>query len=91
MTPMSDNASSAPTQSERDHSLMLLRQMVLIRRFEEKCAEVYRAGKIHGFVHSTSAKRRLQSAPCRRCSPTTRSWTYRSMGMRWCAASRPPL
>ena len=51
MTPMSDNASSAPTQSERDHSLMLLRQMVLIRRFEEKCAEVYRAGKIHGFVH----------------------------------------
>ena len=30
---------------------MLLRQMVLIRRFEEKCAELYRADKIHGFVH----------------------------------------
>jgi len=51
MTPMSDNANSAPTQSERDHALMLLRQMILIRRFEEKCAEVYRADKIHGFVH----------------------------------------
>ncbi len=48
---MSDNANSAPTQSQRDHSLMLLRQMILIRRFEEKCAEVYRADKIHGFVH----------------------------------------
>jgi len=48
---MSDNANSAPTQSERDHALMLLRQMILIRRFEEKCAEVYRADKIHGFVH----------------------------------------
>jgi pyruvate dehydrogenase E1 component subunit alpha len=51
MTAMSKTASSAPTRAERDHSLMLLRQMVLIRRFEEKCAEVYRAGKIHGFVH----------------------------------------
>ena len=48
---MSGNTGSAPTQSERDHSLMLLRQMILIRRFEEKCAEAYRAGKIHGFVH----------------------------------------
>jgi pyruvate dehydrogenase E1 component alpha subunit len=28
-----------------------LRQMILIRRFEEKCAELYSAGKIHGFLH----------------------------------------
>lgn len=46
---------SQPATSDRsqpgDHSLMLLRQMLLIRRFEEKCAELYRAGKIHGFVH----------------------------------------
>jgi pyruvate dehydrogenase E1 component alpha subunit len=36
---------------ERDQALELLRQMVLIRRFEEKCAEVYSAGKIRGFLH----------------------------------------
>ncbi|HMP01749.1 MAG TPA: pyruvate dehydrogenase (acetyl-transferring) E1 component subunit alpha [Gemmatales bacterium] len=28
-----------------------LRLMLLIRRFEEKCAELYSAGKIHGFLH----------------------------------------
>ncbi len=45
MTPKS------PAPPESDHALTLLRQMLLIRRFEEKCAELYRAGKIHGFVH----------------------------------------
>lgn len=29
----------------------LLRQMLLIRRFEEKCAELYSASKIRGFLH----------------------------------------
>lgn len=29
----------------------LLRQMLLIRRFEEKCVELYSAGKIRGFLH----------------------------------------
>src|SRR2546423_1219106 len=29
----------------------MLHQMVLGRRFEEKCAEVYRMGKIGGFCH----------------------------------------
>jgi pyruvate dehydrogenase E1 component alpha subunit len=32
-------------------SLELLEQMMRIRRFEEKCAEVYSAGKIRGFLH----------------------------------------
>jgi pyruvate dehydrogenase E1 component alpha subunit len=35
----------------REHLLGLLRQMVLIRRFEEKCAELYGAQKISGFLH----------------------------------------
>jgi pyruvate dehydrogenase E1 component alpha subunit len=35
----------------RDHALALLRQMLLIRRFEEKSAELYTMGKIHGFLH----------------------------------------
>jgi pyruvate dehydrogenase E1 component alpha subunit len=33
------------------HALELLHQMLLIRRFEEKCAELYAAQKIRGFLH----------------------------------------
>ncbi|HXV78856.1 MAG TPA: pyruvate dehydrogenase (acetyl-transferring) E1 component subunit alpha [Candidatus Binatia bacterium] len=36
---------------ERDHALKLIREMLLIRRFEEKCAELYSATKIRGFLH----------------------------------------
>ena len=35
----------------REHSRELLRQMVRVRRFEEKCAELYSAEKIRGFLH----------------------------------------
>ena len=35
----------------REHSLRLLHEMLRIRRFEEKCAELYSAGKIRGFLH----------------------------------------
>ena len=34
-----------------DRSRRLLKQMVMIRRFEEKCAELYQAEKIRGFLH----------------------------------------
>ena len=36
---------------ERDHGLHLLRQMLRVRRFEEKCVELYSAAKIRGFMH----------------------------------------
>ena len=36
---------------DRDHGLELLRQMLLVRRFEEKCVELYSATKIRGFMH----------------------------------------
>jgi pyruvate dehydrogenase E1 component alpha subunit len=35
----------------REEALSILRSMVLIRRFEEKCAEVYGLQKIRGFLH----------------------------------------
>jgi pyruvate dehydrogenase E1 component alpha subunit len=35
----------------RDHGLELLRAMLRIRRFEEKCVELYSATKIRGFLH----------------------------------------
>jgi pyruvate dehydrogenase E1 component alpha subunit/2-oxoisovalerate dehydrogenase E1 component len=42
--------SLGPTPS-REHALALLREMLLIRRFEEKAAELYSVGKIRGFLH----------------------------------------
>jgi len=36
---------------EREHGLELLRQMLRVRRFEEKCVELYSATKIRGFMH----------------------------------------
>jgi pyruvate dehydrogenase E1 component alpha subunit len=42
-------AKAAPSATA--HRQELLRQMLLIRRFEEKCAELYSAAEIRGFVH----------------------------------------
>jgi pyruvate dehydrogenase E1 component alpha subunit len=36
---------------EPDHARALLREMLLIRRFEERCVELYSATKIRGFLH----------------------------------------
>ena len=36
---------------DAEHGLVLLQEMVRIRRFEEKCAELYSAAKIRGFLH----------------------------------------
>jgi len=40
-----------PLDVSRAHALELLRGMLLIRRFEEKSAEMYSAMKIRGFLH----------------------------------------
>ena len=37
--------------TDRDHALALLRQMLLIRQFEERSAEEYQRGNIRGFLH----------------------------------------
>jgi pyruvate dehydrogenase E1 component alpha subunit len=36
---------------DRAHGLMLLREMMRIRAFEARCAELYQAEKIRGFLH----------------------------------------
>jgi pyruvate dehydrogenase E1 component alpha subunit len=36
---------------DRAEALGLLREMIRLRRFEEKCAELYSAAKIRGFLH----------------------------------------
>lgn len=42
---------TAPTSPQRDQTVHLLREMLRIRRLEEKCAELYSASKIRGFLH----------------------------------------
>jgi pyruvate dehydrogenase E1 component alpha subunit len=37
--------------AENDHKVHLLRQMVRIRRFEERCVELYSRSAIRGFLH----------------------------------------
>jgi pyruvate dehydrogenase E1 component alpha subunit len=46
-------AQAKPKEStpSREHAHELLRQMLMIRRFEEKAAELYQLGKIRGFLH----------------------------------------
>ncbi len=44
-------AADAKLHLNRDHALHLLREMLRIRRFEERCAELYTEEKIRGFLH----------------------------------------
>ena len=41
----------AKVRLDHAHCLELLRQMIRVRRFEEKCAELYTQEKIRGFLH----------------------------------------
>ena len=50
MTRAAGKALSAVT-ADAAHRIELLRQMLLIRRFEERCVELYSAAEIRGFVH----------------------------------------
>ncbi|MFX0577796.1 pyruvate dehydrogenase (acetyl-transferring) E1 component subunit alpha [Nocardia nepalensis] len=40
-----------PAALDKDERIELLRQMVRIRRFEERCVQLYSAGSIRGFMH----------------------------------------
>jgi len=42
---------SQPDALKEARAQTLLREMLRIRRFEEKCAELYSLGKIRGFLH----------------------------------------
>jgi len=48
---MSVREAAEAATSERKHALAQLKEMLRIRRFEEKAAELYSLGKIRGFLH----------------------------------------
>ena len=69
---------------DRDEGCALLQQMMRIRRFEEKCAELYGAGKIRGFLHLYIGEEAIASAICRSFAPTTTCWRPTvNMDMHW--------
>ena len=49
----------------------LLEQMLLIRRFEEKAAEMYALGKIGGFLHLYIGQEAVAVGAIRPCASTT--------------------
>ena len=61
--------------------LDLYRQMVLIRRFEEKSAELYSEGKIGGFLHLYIGEEAIAVGACKALRPTDHLLTaYRDHG-----------
>ncbi len=56
---------TAPAVS-RQHEVTLLREMLRIRRFEEKCVELYSLGKIHGFLHLYIGEEAVAVERCKR-------------------------
>jgi pyruvate dehydrogenase E1 component alpha subunit len=48
---MTTSSRPARRTSRKQHDLDLLRQMLLVRRFEERCSDLYQLGKIRGFLH----------------------------------------
>jgi len=65
----------------KDELLELYRQMVLIRRFEEKSAELYAEGKIGGFLHLYIGEEAIAVGGCKALRPTDHLLTaYRDHG-----------
>lgn len=64
-----------------DEARRLLWQMVRIRRFEEKCAELYSAGRIRGFLHLYIGEEAVASGAMRALRPEDAVLaTYREHG-----------
>lgn len=70
MPPTAPLAESAPCPAaERERALERLWQMLRIRRFEEKSAELYSAGKIRGFLHLYIGEEAIAVGAIPRLSP----------------------
>jgi pyruvate dehydrogenase E1 component alpha subunit/2-oxoisovalerate dehydrogenase E1 component len=66
---------------ERAHAHHLLRQMLGIRRFEDKCAEMYSATKIRGFMHLYNGEEAIATGVMEALTPNDNVVaTYREHG-----------
>ncbi|HSR00085.1 MAG TPA: pyruvate dehydrogenase (acetyl-transferring) E1 component subunit alpha [Sphingomicrobium sp.] len=72
---------SAKVRLNRAHCVDLLRQMVRIREFEEKCAELYTQEKIRGFLHLYTGEEAVAVGVMQALGPTDAVVaTYREHG-----------
>jgi pyruvate dehydrogenase E1 component alpha subunit len=58
-----------PAAGETAHRRELLRQMLRIRRFEERCVELYSATKIRGFLHLYIGEEAVAVGTCQALTP----------------------
>lgn len=66
---------------KNEHALSLLHEMLRIRRFEEKCVELYSLGKIRGFLHLYIGEEAVAVGAMQALSPEDRIVsTYREHG-----------
>jgi pyruvate dehydrogenase E1 component alpha subunit len=64
-----------------DDGLTAFRQLVLIRRFEERCEQLFAANKVRGAMHLYSGQEAVAVGTCRAMSPDDAlAFTYRSHG-----------
>ena len=72
---------AGPVPYARELSLALLADMVRVRRLEEKCAELYGAGKIRGFLHLYIGEEAVAAGAMRALAPQDNVVaTYREHG-----------
>ncbi|MGZ5822266.1 MAG: pyruvate dehydrogenase (acetyl-transferring) E1 component subunit alpha, partial [Croceibacterium sp.] len=72
---------NAKVRLNRAHCVDLLRQMVRIREFEEKCAELYTQEKIRGFLHLYTGEEAVAVGAMQALGPTDAVVaTYREHG-----------
>jgi pyruvate dehydrogenase E1 component alpha subunit len=68
-------------QAEERHGIALLRKMLLIRRFEERCVQLYGEQKIRGFLHVYIGEEAVAVGVIEAISPNERIVsTYREHG-----------
>ncbi len=69
------------TALDRESARRFLRDLVRVRRFEERCAELYSAGKIRGFLHLYIGEEAVSAGVMPRLLPTDAVVsTYREHG-----------
>ena len=82
---------AAKPHLSRQHMLDLLKQMIRIRRFEDKCVELYTQEKIRGFMHLYDGEEAVAVGVIAALRSATGSWRpIASTGKHWCAACRWP-
>lgn len=78
---MSTAIETNASQRTRAHELLLLREMLRIRRFEEKCVELYSLAKIRGFLHLYIGEEAVAVGAMQALTPADRIVsTYREHG-----------